>query len=87
MTPRILKVTYRSGVKRRTVTFYTKVPYGGMYELTEKLTRMLSTGQILWFRIGAARPAEITPEIRASLERWLPAIHHTTSITGVDWNT
>jgi hypothetical protein len=62
-----------------------KVPYGGAFGMTEVLTRMVSVGQIERFTIAAARPGEITPEIRGNLERWLPALTHTSQITGVDW--
>ena len=83
--PRILKATYRSAIKRRVATFYCKVPRGGaMYELNEALTRLVVTGQAIWFRVDVPGKGEITPEIRASLERWLPAIQHTTSLTEVD---
>ena len=83
--PRILKVTYRSAIKRRKATFYCKVPRGAaMYEMNEALTRLMVTNQALWYRVDRPGPGEITPEIRASLERWLPAMQHTTSITEVN---
>ena len=85
--PRILRVSYRSALKRRVATFYCKVPRGGaMYELNEALTRLLVTRQALWVRVDIPGPGEITPEIRGGLERWLPAMQTTTSITGVDLN-
>lgn len=84
--PRILKVQYRSMLgRKRVATFYCKVPRGGsMYELNEALTRLIITNQASWYRVDRAKPGEITPDIRAGLERWLPAMQHTTSITGVD---
>lgn len=82
--PRILKVTYRSAIKRRVATFYCKVPRGGsMYELNDAMTRLIVTGQARWFRVDVPQAGEITPEIRSQLERWLPAMQHTTSITEV----
>ena len=83
--PRIFKVTYRSGLRHRNAEMYMKVPYGGLFGMSEVLSRMLTTGQILWFRISVAKPGEITPEIRSGLERWMPALTHTSDTTGVDW--
>ena len=83
--PRILRVSYRSAVVRRVGTFYCKVPRGGaMYELNEAMTRLIVTGQAKWYRVDVPGPGEITPEIRANLERWLPAMQHTTAITEVN---
>lgn len=86
--PRILRVTYRSALgKKRVASFYCKVPRGGaMYEMDSALTRLLVTNQALWYRVDRAKPGEITPEIRNSLERWLPAMQTTTSITEVNIN-
>jgi|WetSurSiteA1Bulk_404760.scaffolds.fasta_scaffold07573_4 hypothetical protein len=86
--PRILKVSYRSALgRKRVASFYCKVPRGGAaYELNEALTRLIITNQALWVRVDRAKPGEITPDIRASLERWLPAMQTTTSITGVNIN-
>jgi len=83
--PRILKVSYRSALgKKRVASFYCKVPRGGAaYELNEALTRLIVTNQALWVRVDRAKPGEITPDIREKLERWLPAIQATTSITMV----
>ena len=85
--PRIFKVTYRSGLRYRNAETYMKVPYGGLFGMSEVLSRMLTTGQILWFRIDVAKPGEITPDIRAGLERWMPALTHTSHVTGVDWTS
>lgn len=82
--PRIYKVSYRGS--RRVAQTLVKVQYGGMFGMTELLTRMLATGQILWFRVSVAKSSEIA-EHRAGLERWLPALENTSSITGVDWTT
>ena len=84
--PRIYRVSYRSGVRRRVATFYAKVPYSGSYAMTETLTRLQSKNQILRFTVAVAKPGEITPEIRSKLQRWLPALEETTAITGVDIN-
>jgi hypothetical protein len=65
---------------------YVKVPYGGLYGMTESLVRAMTTGQIRWFRVDVAKPGEITPEVRSHLERWLPALQQTSHITGVDWH-
>jgi hypothetical protein len=84
--PRILQVTYRSALKRRRkVSFYCKVPRGGaMYEMNEALTRLMVTNQVLWYRVDRPAAGEITPEIRESLQRWLPALQHTASTTEVN---
>ena len=87
---RIFKVTYTSapvpGVRRRRrAETFVKVPYGGAFGMTEVLTRMTSVGQIARFSVAAATAGESTPEIRKGLERWLPALTHTSDVTGVDW--
>jgi hypothetical protein len=79
----ILKVTYRSGVRRRVATFYAKVPYGHSYDLTEKLTRLQQRDQIVRFTVGAASPEEIAAH-RKDLKRWPEALRDTVSVTGVD---
>jgi hypothetical protein len=93
--PRILKVEYRSALKRRVATFYCKVPRGGaMYELNEALTRLLVTQQAKWVKVTVPGPGEITPDIREENHlkpgdpagRWLPRMETTTSITEVDLN-
>lgn len=82
--PRIYKVTYRSGVRRRIASTVVKVPYGGVFGMTEVLTRMLAVGQVLWYRVDIASTKDITP-VRDRLERWLPALIRTSEVTGVDW--
>jgi len=81
---RIWHVDYTS-VHRRRKEVFVKVPYGGLFAMTELLTRMLHEDQIVRFQIRKARAGEITPTVRASLERWLPALVGTSSWTGVDW--
>lgn len=85
-SPRIFRVTYRSAVKRRVVSTWVKVPYGGLFGMTEALTRAMSTGQIVWFRVDVARPGEITSDVRASLQRWPTALEETSTSTSVEWN-
>lgn len=79
----ILKVTYRSGVRRRKATFFAKVPYGQSYDLTEKLTRLQQQGQVLRFEVGVASPEEIAA-VRKDMKRWPEALRETVAITGVD---
>lgn len=80
--PRIYKVRYRG--RRRVATVFVKVPYGGLYGMTELLTRMLAIGQVRWFSLAPATPVEIGL-VRDGLQRWLPALTESSSITGVDW--
>ena len=82
--PRIFKVTYRSAVNGRVARVYVKVPYGGLFDLNDKMARMLSERQILWFRVDVAKSAEIA-EHRSTLSRWLGALTGTSHITRVDW--
>jgi hypothetical protein len=60
-----------------------KVPYGGIFAMTEVLSRALSTGDIEWFRIERAK--NITVEDRANLVRWPEGLNATTADTKVDW--
>lgn len=83
MSRHILKVEYRSGVKRRNATFFAKVPYGAAMDLTEKLTRLQQKDQVLWFRVSGASKEEIERE-RAGLTRWPEALRRTVAATGVD---
>jgi hypothetical protein len=84
-SPNIFKVTYRSAVNGRVARVWVKVPYGGLFDLNEKLARMLAAGQLLWFRVDVAKPKEIE-ENRSSLQRWLAALTGTTPVTAVDWS-
>lgn len=81
--PRIVKITYRSGVNGRVAVAYAKVPYSGLFDLTEKLTRMVSKREIRWFRIDEAKPAEIAVA-RASLVRWPEALRRTVGLTRIN---
>lgn len=93
-SPRIFRLTYttpiRRGVRgrfeRRTASAWIKVPYAGLFALTENLTRQMTTGQIESFTLRVARPKEITPEVRTSLTRWPEALSHTTEVTAVDFS-
>ena len=82
--PRIYKITYRSGVNGRVARVFAKIPYGGQFDLAEKLARMQSTGQIVWYRVDIAKPVEIA-ENRSTLSRWLGALAESSAITRVDW--
>ena len=82
--PRIFRVTYRSAINGRVARVFAKVPYGGLFDLNEKLARMLSKNQIRWFRVDVATPVEIS-ENRSKLGRWLGVLAETSSITKVDW--
>lgn len=93
-SPRIFRLTYTTPIRRgldgrfqpRLGSAWVKVPYGGVYALTENLTRAMTTGQIESFTLRVARPNEITPEVRASLTRWPEALSHTTEVTHVDFS-
>jgi len=82
-SPRIFRVTYRGA--RRVVSTWVKVPYGGLFGMTEALTRAMATGQIRWFRIDVAKPGEITPAVRSNLQRWPTALEETSHTTSVEW--
>ena len=82
--PRIIKVTYKGQRRNRTATAIVKVPYGGLYEMSEVFARMIATNEVAWVRFDVAKPKEIAA-VRDSLERWLPALQATSKITGVDW--
>ena len=86
---RIFKVTYtsaqRPGRRRRRVTAYMKVQYGGAYAMSELLMRMMEVGEVERYTIDFARPDEIAA-IRRTLERWLPALMRTSKTTGVRWD-
>lgn len=83
--PRIFRVMYRSARNGKLVRIFTKVPYSGMYPMTETLTRALTIGDIAWFRVDVAKPTEITPRVRANLQRWPEALRSTTERTQVTW--
>jgi hypothetical protein len=82
--PRIFKITYRSAINGRVVRVFAKVPYGGLFDLTDKLSRMVTERQILWFRLDVAKPKEIA-EHRSTLGRWLGALAESSAVTKVDW--
>lgn len=83
--PRIFRVSFRSARNGKLAKVYTKVPYSGTYALSETLTRALTTGEIAWFRLEPAKPNEITPRIRGSLQRWPEALRSTSERTQVTW--
>lgn len=80
---RIIRITYRSGRKRRVVSTLAKIPYGGMFAMLDVLGRAVSMGDIRWFRIEA--PLHITDVERDMLRRWPEALASTTAISGVTW--
>lgn len=78
---------YRSALNGKLVKVYTKVPYSGLYPMTETLTRALAVGDIEWFRVDPAKPTEITPRVRENLQRWPEALRASTTKTEVTWLT
>jgi hypothetical protein len=80
----IFKVRYRSALNGRAVTLWVKVPYGGIFDLTEMLSRQLAKGQIHYFKVDAAKPHEIG-EHRAELARARDALLASSAITRIDW--
>jgi hypothetical protein len=84
--PRLFRVRYVSKHNRK-ADVVTKVPYGGVFAMSEMLSRMLTIGQLKWFRLDVAQTPEIEAQkaTRHGLERWLPALTHTSRYTGVDW--
>lgn len=92
-SPRIFKVAFGVPTRRNkgrfttsTVSVFIKVPYGALMMTTEMLTRAMTTGQIVWFRIDVAKPSEITKDVREHLTRWTDVLARTTEITAVDWS-
>lgn len=83
--PRIFQVTVRSGYNNKLARVFTKVPYGGVYALSEALTRAVMTGEILWFRIEPAKAKDITKHIRDNLQRWPEALRSMSERTGITW--
>lgn len=83
--PRIYRVIYRSAINGRLVKVFMKVPYSGLYAMTETLTRAVANRQVEWYRLDPAKPGEITPKMRAALKRWPEALGDTVARTGVNW--
>lgn len=81
----VWRVIYRSAYNFRLVRVFTKVPYGGVFALTEQLTRAVTTGEILWFRIDPAKSAELTPGVRERLQRWPEALRESSRKSAVTW--
>ena len=91
--PRIYRLTYKGSASprgergrfiARVACAYIKVPYGGLFGLSDTLDRALTTRQIAWYRLELANT--ITPEIRAGLVRWGEALQTTSAVTGVRWD-
>jgi hypothetical protein len=86
VTPRILRITYRSAHHpRRIASAVAKVPYSGIYALGEVLARAMTREEILWYRIERV-PAKHIGAVRPSLVRWPEALHKTSEHTFVEWN-
>ena len=83
--PRIFRVTIRSAYNNKLARVFTKVPYGGVFALTEVLSRALMTGEVLWFRIDVPPSSAITSHVRENLQRWPEALRSMTERTGVTW--
>jgi len=79
----IARVSYRASKRRRVARTYVKLQYGAIFALAETLARAWAIGEIDWFRLDTIKPGEITPEIRAQLQRWSPALEETTERTEV----
>jgi hypothetical protein len=83
--PRIFTVTYRSALgRKRKVVMWLKVPYSGIFAMTEVLARALTQRSILWYRVDV--PQRVPDERRSELARWSVAFAQSSEITGVDWN-
>jgi hypothetical protein len=84
--PRIYRVVYRSAHgRRRVLRLIVKVPYGGLFNLSEVLARAAYTGEVLWYRIEVAN--NITRDERDGLTRWPVALQASSAASGVNWNT
>lgn len=81
---RIWRVTYRTKTGK-TIRTLAKVPYSGVFGLTETLTRSLAIGEIEMFSLTPAKPKDITPGVRARLQRWPEALRATSQRSGVTW--
>lgn len=84
--PRLWRVSYVSKHNRK-ADVVVKVPYGGVFAMSEVLTRMTLMGQVRWFRLEAADTPRIEEQkaSRHGLERWMPGLTRTSTYTGVDW--
>jgi hypothetical protein len=83
--PRILRVVYRSAHHpRRLARVNAKVPYSGIYALSETLARAISQNEILWYRIEKVPTDEIA-KIRKGLKRWPEALAESSEQTFVTW--
>lgn len=64
---------------------WLKAPYGTMFVITELLTRQLSQGTVLWYRLSVMTPAQIT-EHRRELARPMDALRASRDLTRVEWD-
>ena len=69
----IYQLSYRSARgRRKRMIHWLRVPYAGLFALSEVMDRALARGKILDYRIASA--LAITPEIRLSMTRWPEAL-------------
>ena len=80
---RIVRIRYRSGVNGRVATAFARVPYGGMIDLADRMSRLLAVRQVRWYRLDAATPAEIAAN-RDALARWPDALAATFPTTRIE---
>lgn len=73
--------------RRSKMSLWIKVQYGGLFGLSEVLARALATGELRWYRLEVAKPADITPEVRAVLLRWTDALDRISTITEAQFYT
>ena len=86
-TPRILRVVYRSNHHpRRVASVVVKVPYSGIYGLSETLARAISTEEIMWYRIERVPPKDIS-RVRSTLGRGPEGLTRSSGETGVTWES
>lgn len=76
--PRLFRVRFcTEGTQPRRHLAFVKCPYGGLhdaYAMVAALQRAVATRQVRWFRVDTR--FEITPLVRAELDRWPTAFHH-----------
>jgi len=81
----IYRLRYRSGVNGRVAEAWIKAPYGTVFSLTDTLTRQLSQGKVLWYRLAVATAKQISLH-RGELARAADALRATTRVTKVAWD-
>lgn len=77
---------YRSGVNGRvSPPLWLKAPYGTMFVITELLTRQVTQGLVLWYRLSVMTSKQIT-EHRKELARPMEALRASSAITKIEWD-